>query len=108
MITQLAGSPAPNTVRINTRVFAPHIGIDEDPVTGAAHTALVPYFLDGPATERVRALLGPNADPRTAVVDAHQLSARGGAMEGSIVNGRAKLVGRAWRWGKGELTEEDE
>ncbi|WOO78707.1 putative isomerase [Vanrija pseudolonga] len=110
MITQLAGaSPTtPNAIRINTRVFAPHIGIDEDPVTGAAHTALVPYYLDGPATERVRALLPAGADPRAAIVDAHQLSARGGAIEGSIVNGRAKLVGRAWRWGKGELTEEDE
>ncbi|KAL1410596.1 hypothetical protein Q8F55_004613 [Vanrija albida] len=109
MITQLAGaSPLPNAVRINTRVFAPHIGIDEDPVTGAAHTALIPYFLDGPATERVRALLPPGADPRAATLDAHQLSLRGGAIEGSIVDGRAKLVGRAWRWGKGELTEEDE
>jgi predicted PhzF superfamily epimerase YddE/YHI9 len=27
-----------------SRVFVPYLGIDEDPVTGSAHAALVPYW----------------------------------------------------------------
>jgi PhzF family phenazine biosynthesis protein len=29
---------------IASRVFVPYVGIDEDPVTGSAHAALVPYW----------------------------------------------------------------
>jgi predicted PhzF superfamily epimerase YddE/YHI9 len=29
---------------IASRVFVPYCGIDEDPVTGSAHAALVPYW----------------------------------------------------------------
>jgi len=29
---------------VASRVFVPYLGIDEDPVTGAAHAALVPYW----------------------------------------------------------------
>jgi predicted PhzF superfamily epimerase YddE/YHI9 len=29
-----------------SRVFAPKAGLDEDPVTGAAHTVLAPYWVD--------------------------------------------------------------
>ncbi|TDQ55485.1 PhzF family phenazine biosynthesis protein [Actinorugispora endophytica] len=29
-----------------SRLFAPNLGIDEDPVTGSAHTALAPYWAD--------------------------------------------------------------
>jgi PhzF family phenazine biosynthesis protein len=31
---------------IVSRVFVPYLGIDEDPVTGSAHAALVPYWAD--------------------------------------------------------------
>ena len=31
---------------IASRVFVPYVGIDEDPVTGSAHAALVPYWAD--------------------------------------------------------------
>ena len=31
---------------IASRVFVPYLGIDEDPVTGSAHAALVPYWAD--------------------------------------------------------------
>jgi PhzF family phenazine biosynthesis protein len=30
---------------IASRVFVPYLGIDEDPVTGSAHAALVPYWM---------------------------------------------------------------
>ena len=40
-----------------SRFFGPAVGIDEDPVTGSAHCALVPYWAPtGP-------LLGPNRSP---------------------------------------------
>jgi predicted PhzF superfamily epimerase YddE/YHI9 len=29
---------------VASRVFVPYLGIDEDPVTGSAHTALVPFW----------------------------------------------------------------
>ena len=29
---------------VSSRVFVPYLGIDEDPVTGSAHAALVPYW----------------------------------------------------------------
>jgi PhzF family phenazine biosynthesis protein len=31
---------------IASRVFVPYVGIDEDPVTGSAHAALVPYWAE--------------------------------------------------------------
>lgn len=33
-----------DTESIASRVFVPYCGIDEDPVTGSAHAALVPYW----------------------------------------------------------------
>jgi predicted PhzF superfamily epimerase YddE/YHI9 len=33
-----------NREDIVSRVFVPYCGIDEDPVTGSAHAALVPYW----------------------------------------------------------------
>jgi PhzF family phenazine biosynthesis protein len=34
------------TEDIASRVFVPYLGIDEDPVTGSAHAALVPYWAE--------------------------------------------------------------
>ena len=31
---------------VASRVFVPYLGIDEDPVTGSAHAALVPYWAE--------------------------------------------------------------
>lgn len=64
-----------------SRFFAPWWGIDEDPVTGAAHTVLAPYW-----GER----LGK------AVMRAHQASRRGGDLTVELAdNNRVHLVGRA-------------
>jgi predicted PhzF superfamily epimerase YddE/YHI9 len=48
-----------------SRCFFPNVGIDEDPVTGSAHTALAPYW-----SERLgRPLLtGLQASPRSGLV----------------------------------------
>ena len=35
-----------NSETIASRVFVPYCGIDEDPVTGSAHAALVPYWAE--------------------------------------------------------------
>jgi PhzF family phenazine biosynthesis protein len=62
-----------------SRVFVPYLGIDEDPVTGSAHAALVSYW-----AER----LG-----RTSFT-AYQASARGGLLECRLEGDRAVLGGR--------------
>ena len=44
-IRRMAIVTAPGTEQdIASRVFVPYVGIDEDPVTGSAHAALVPYW----------------------------------------------------------------
>lgn len=62
-----------------SRVFAPAIGIDEDPVTGAAHCVLTPYW-----TSRF------GKDSFTA----YQASKRGGHVGCTMIGGRAELSGR--------------
>lgn len=44
-IPRMAVVTAPGrTFDVASRVFVPYLGIDEDPVTGSAHAALVPYW----------------------------------------------------------------
>ena len=63
-----------------SRMFAPNVGIDEDPVTGSAHCITGPWW-----AER----LG-----RTEL-SAHQVSARGGRLGVRLVGDRVELTGRA-------------
>ena len=63
-----------------SRFFAPRVGIDEDPVTGSAHTALGPYWA---------ARLG--RDPLVGF----QASPRGGVVGTSVHGERVRLRGRA-------------
>ncbi|MDP9423439.1 MAG: PhzF family phenazine biosynthesis protein [Pseudomonadota bacterium] len=51
---------------IASRVFCPSVGIDEDPVTGAAHAALVPFWADRLGRNRFTAL---QASKRTGLLD---------------------------------------
>jgi len=51
---------------VASRVFCPFIGIDEDPVTGAAHAALVPYWAERLGRHRFTAL---QASKRTGLID---------------------------------------
>jgi predicted PhzF superfamily epimerase YddE/YHI9 len=64
---------------VMSRVFAPGAGIDEDPVTGSAHSVLTPYW-----TERL------GRDSFTAF----QASRRGGRVDCRLDGGRAILGGR--------------
>jgi PhzF family phenazine biosynthesis protein len=63
-----------------SRFFAPGSGIDEDPVTGSAHTALGPYWAN---------LLGKSE------MIAYQASARGGVVRVALKGDRVLLGGQA-------------
>jgi PhzF family phenazine biosynthesis protein len=71
-----------------SRFFAPQSGIDEDPVTGSAHTTLVPYWA---------AKLGRNE------LTAHQLSARRGWLKCKLAGDRVNISGRARAYMCGEI-----
>ena len=64
---------------IVSRVFVPYLGIDEDPVTGSAHAALVPYWAERLGRAEMTAL---------------QASARGGVLHGRVERDRVVLGGR--------------
>jgi PhzF family phenazine biosynthesis protein len=69
-----------NEVDFVSRFFAPAIGIDEDPVTGAAHCVLTPYW---------SARLGKSA------MRAQQVSSRLGDLACELSDDRVRLTGNA-------------
>ena len=71
-----------------SRMFAPKIGIDEDPVTGAAHCSLIPYW----AGE-----LGKTE------MFARQVSARGGELFCALRGNRVEIGGNATLYLKGVI-----
>jgi PhzF family phenazine biosynthesis protein len=56
-----------------SRVFVPYLGIDEDPVTGSAHAALVPYWAKRLGRSEFSAL---QASARTGVLHCRQQTDR--------------------------------
>ena len=54
---------------VASRVFVPYLGIDEDPVTGSAHAALVPYWVPRLGRSEFTAL---QASTRTGVLHCRQ------------------------------------
>ena len=77
-----------NTSDFVSRFFAPAVGIDEDPVTGSAHSTLTPYW-----AER----LGKST------LFARQVSRRGGEVYCELAGDRVKLGGDAVLYLKGEI-----
>jgi PhzF family phenazine biosynthesis protein len=71
-----------------SRFFAPTKGVPEDPVTGSAHTTLIPYW-----AER----LGKNK------LHARQLSQRGGELWCELRGDRVKIAGRAVQYLEGSI-----
>ncbi len=71
-----------------SRFFAPAVGVDEDPVTGSAHTMLTPYW-----AERLgrRELVG------------RQLSRRGGEVYCRLLDGRVEIAGKAVTYLRGSI-----
>jgi PhzF family phenazine biosynthesis protein len=66
---------------IASRVFAAYHGIDEDPVTGSAHAALVPLWADRLGRTRFSAA---------------QVGSRAGRLECELAGDRVLLSGRCW------------
>ena len=85
----LIPTAADEEVDFVSRFFGPRIGIPEDPVTGAAHTGLAPFW---------SARLGRKR------LDARQLSTRGGALRCEVRGDRVVLGGRTERFAEGSLT----
>ncbi|MCK7596399.1 PhzF family phenazine biosynthesis protein [Microbulbifer sp. CAU 1566] len=72
-----------------SRFFAPAIGIDEDPVTGSAHTRLVPFW-----AEKL---------DKTAL-KARQISPRGGELDCELKGDRVIMRGSAVTYLRGQIT----
>ncbi len=71
-----------------SRYFAPAYGIDEDPVTGSAHTSLTPYW-----SNRLNKI----------VLSAVQLSKRRGHLLCKHLNDRVEISGKCVTYSEGEV-----
>lgn len=72
-----------------SRFFAPKYAIDEDPVTGSAHTKLTPFWAERLGRQKLHA---------------RQLSSRGGELYCEIQGERVLLSGRATHYMTGTIT----
>ena len=77
-----------DTVDFVSRFFAPNVGVPEDPVTGSAHTTLIPFW-----AERL------NKNKMIAM----QLSERGGTIYCENCEDRVKIAGKAVLYLQGEM-----
>ncbi|MFN3272465.1 MAG: PhzF family phenazine biosynthesis protein [Cloacibacterium caeni] len=71
-----------------SRFFGPNCGVNEDPVTGSAHTTLTPFWAEK---------LGKNK------LTAKQISKRGGVLECELKNDRVLISGKCKTYLKGEI-----
>lgn len=71
-----------------SRLFAPRIGIPEDPVTGATHCSLIPFWAKQLGKDKLYA---------------RQLSKRGGELFCELAGNRVKIGGEATLYLKGEI-----
>lgn len=69
-----------NTTDFVSRFFAPQSGINEDPVTGSAHTTLIPYWAK---------------ELNKTVLSAIQLSERKGYLDCELLDNRVRISGYA-------------
>ncbi|OWP64126.1 isomerase [Hymenobacter amundsenii] len=84
----IATAPGSDGIDFVSRFFGPRVGVPEDPVTGSAHTTLVPYW-----AER----LGKTT------LHARQVSARGGDLWCELRADRVLMSGHAVTYLKGEI-----
>ena len=77
-----------NTVDFVSRFFGPQVGVDEDPVTGSAHTTLCPIWAEK---------LGKT------LLSAQQLSKRKGDLTCELKGDRVKITGKAITYLIGEI-----
>lgn len=72
-----------------SRFFSPQCGIPEDPVTGSAHTTMLPYWSKTLGKTKLKA---------------KQLSQRGGELDCEYLGDRVKITGKAVLYLIGEIT----
>ena len=72
-----------------SRFFGPRVGVDEDPVTGSAHTVLIPFWAEKLGKTEMKAL---------------QLSRRGGTLFCRLRGDRVDIGGNAVTFIKGEIS----
>jgi len=77
-----------NEVDFVSRFFSPAVGVNEDPVTGSAHTTLVPFWANKLNKSELTAL---------------QLSERGGQLWCTHAGDRVFISGKAVTYMKGEI-----
>lgn len=82
-------APGNNGVDFVSRFFAPAAGIDEDPVTGSAHSQLIPFWSEKLNKKKMFA---------------KQLSQRGGELECKMWGDRVTMAGQCVFYMKGEIT----
>jgi predicted PhzF superfamily epimerase YddE/YHI9 len=75
-----------------SRFFGPQVGVDEDPVTGSAHCALVPLWSQRLGRSRL---------------SARQVSRRGGELECELLGERVYLAGEALTFMSGTIVLPD-
>lgn len=71
-----------------SRCFFPNAGIDEDPVTGSAHTTLTPYWAERLSRQELTA---------------RQISARGGELKCTMLGERVAIAGQAVTYLEGRI-----
>jgi PhzF family phenazine biosynthesis protein len=74
-----------------SRFFAPKLGVPEDPVTGSAHSTLIPYWAERLGSSKLHAL---------------QMSERGGELFCEDRGDRVRIAGRAVAYLEGTITLE--
>lgn len=83
----IVSAPGKNTDFVS-RFFAPQAGVNEDPVTGSAHTTLTPVW---------------SAKLNKTKLSAKQLSKRGGELVCELIGERVKISGSAVKYLIGEI-----
>ena len=84
----IATAPGSGDVDFVSRFFAPGYGIDEDPVTGSAHTNLIPFWAKRLGRNRLHAL---------------QVSPRGGDLVCALRGDRVSIAGRVATYLEGTI-----
>ena len=84
----IATAPGTGEVDFVSRFFGPRVGINEDPVTGSAHSSLIPFWAQALGKSELRA---------------RQISARGGDLWCRLRGDRVDIGGYAVTYAVGQL-----
>ena len=88
IVTAPGNATESGSIDFVSRFFGPQSGIDEDPVTGSAHTTLIPYWAEK---------LGKTE------MTARQVSKRGGFLRCKLLDNRVEIAGQVKLYLTGEF-----